>query len=58
MEKIKKKIKEREPKNKNDLKKFAIEEWNKIPLKYIKNENLGKSVLKRPRPSGQYLISF
>ena len=35
---LKKKIKEREPKNKNDLKKFAIEEWNKIPLKYIKNQ--------------------
>ena len=33
---LKKKIKDRAPKTKEDLKKFAIEEWNKIPLKNIK----------------------
>ena len=35
---IKKKVKQRKPKNLHQLKTFTIEEWNKIPKEYMKNQ--------------------
>jgi len=34
---FKKKVGIRSPKNKDDLKKFLLEEWAKIPTEYVKN---------------------